>query len=83
MTSQLDVHPPAAQTDAVRRVLAHVSDQRVVADLLFLESWEEQPVLGSAALLRVRQLHRAQQALLTEVRMELMDRRRPGRASPA
>lgn len=83
MASDLDACAPAARTHAVRRLLADVSDQRVVADLLFLEAWEEQPVSGSAALLRVRQLHRAQKALLAEVRMEIMDRRHSGRVDPA
>lgn len=78
MTSHLDAHAPAARTSAVRRVLAHMSDQHLVAELLFLEAWEQRPVSGSAALLRVRQLHRAQQALLAEVRTEIMDRRQPG-----
>ena len=83
MTSHLDAHAPAARTGAVRRVLAHMGDQRLVAELLFLEAWEERSVSGSAALLRVRQLHRAQQALLAEVRTEIMDRRHPGTVAQA
>lgn len=76
MTNHSDATPLLAQTSAVRRVLAHASDQRVVVALLFLEAWEERPEFVSAALLRVTQLHRAQQARLAEVRTEITDRRR-------
>lgn len=80
MTDHLDAYPPGANTSAVARVLAHVSDQRVASDLLFLETWAEKPVPGSAAFLRVQQMHHAQQALLAEVRAEIMEQRHPGRA---
>ena len=75
--------PRFAHTDAVRRALVLVVDQAAVADLLFLEAWEEQPVSSLPALLRMRQLRRAQPALAAEVRAEVTRRRQCPSGPPA
>lgn len=66
--------PDGAHTDAARRALAGVVDRLAVADVRFLEDWERRPVFGSAAMLRMRQLRRAQPALAAEVRAEVVQR---------
>jgi hypothetical protein len=60
-----------AHTLALRRVLKTVRDGRSVADLLFLEKWEMEPLPGAAAALRIHQLRRANPALAAEIRAEL------------
>jgi hypothetical protein len=60
-----------AHTEAVRRVVASVRDPAVVADLLFLERWEMEPLHGPATALRVAQIRRANPALAAEVRAEI------------
>lgn len=76
MHRDLEPRQRVAHTDAVRRVLAQVTDRAAMDDLFFLEDWEEQPVLSFAALLRVRQIQLAQPALAAEVRAEVVGRRR-------
>jgi hypothetical protein len=63
--------PQLGRTQAVRRALDRVRDDRTAADLLFLESWEISAIPGVAAALRASQLRRANAALLAEIRAEL------------
>ncbi|MDE2007980.1 MAG: hypothetical protein KGI51_15520 [Rhodospirillales bacterium] len=74
--------PRQPRTEAARRVLAAVG-RAAAADLLFLERWESAPEAGLAAVLRARQLRRANAALAEAIREELagdrpVPRRRPG-----
>lgn len=64
---------PAAppRTEAVQRALAQVSDRGHVADLLYLEAWERDPVPGAAAARRVAQIRRANPVLADAIRREL------------
>ena len=62
------------RTEALQRVLSGMGDQRSVADLLFLESWEIEPAPGPAAALRVLQIRRANPELAAEIRAELAKR---------
>jgi hypothetical protein len=63
--------PRQGRTQAVRRALDKVRDDRTAEDLLFLEAWEIAAVPGLAAALRASQLRRANAALLAEIRAEL------------
>jgi CRISPR/Cas system-associated protein Csm6 len=62
-------------TNAVRRALAAVRDERVAMDLLFLEAWELRPSPGTAAALRIGQMRRANPELAAELRAEIASRR--------
>ena len=61
----------AARTNALRRVLAEISDEATSADLLFLERWELHPSPGTAAALRIGQIRRANPQLAAEIRAEI------------
>ena len=61
--------PP--RTEALRRALAGLRSDQAVDDLLFLESWEADPLPGAGAALRVGQLRRANPQLAAEIRAEL------------
>ena len=58
-------------TAAVGRALAGARDHTWQADLLFLERWEQAPIPGAAAALRINQIRRANPALVAEIRAEL------------
>jgi hypothetical protein len=62
-----------ACTEALRRVLPQVRDDRSAADLLFLERWEMYPLPGAAAALRVAQIRRANPQLAAAIRAEVKD----------
>jgi hypothetical protein len=76
MSDTTDEPAALAHTLALRRALETVRDGRSVADLLFLEKWEMQPLPGAAAALRINQLRRANPALAAEIRAELALSRR-------
>jgi hypothetical protein len=59
------------RTEALRRALAKLRSDQAVDDLLFLESWEANPLPGAGAALRVGQLRRANPRLAAEIRAEL------------
>ncbi len=59
------------RTEALRRVLTSVRSDQAVDDLLFLESWEADPLPGAGAALRIGQLRRANPGLAAEIRAEL------------
>ncbi len=59
------------RTEALRRVLSRLRNDQAVDDLLFLESWEADPLPGAGAALRVGQLRRANPGLAAEIRAEL------------
>lgn len=59
-----------ARTEAVRRILRGHQDENEAHDLLFLESWAVQPAADIAAMLRARQIRRANPGLVTEIREE-------------
>jgi hypothetical protein len=59
-----------AHTEAIRRALRANPDQHSVEDLLFLESWESTRADDVAAILRARQIRRANPGLITEIREE-------------
>ena len=61
----------AVRTAAVQRAMSGVRDSTKLADLVFLEMWERQPVPGAAAALRVGQIRRANPELVAELRAEL------------
>lgn len=61
----------APYTQALQRVLRNVPDAGFVADLLFLEAWEMQAIPTLGAMLRVRQLIRANPGLADEIIAEL------------
>ncbi len=61
----------AVRTTAVLRALSGERDASRLADLLFLELWEREPIPGAAAALRVYQIRRANPVLAAEVRAEL------------
>ena len=69
MNHDTDTRHP--MTLAVRRVLDAAADQSMIADLLFLERWEKQPLPGAATALRVSQIRRANPVLAAAVRAEL------------
>ena len=60
----------AARTEAVRRILRDNRDENEARDLLFLESWACHPATDIAAMLRARQIRRANPGLVTEIREE-------------
>jgi len=74
-------HVAIPLTNAVRRALRSVSDERAAMDLLFLEAWERQPLPGAAAALRVGQIRRANPELAAEVRAEIAGARGAGSAA--
>ena len=59
-----------ARTEAVRRALRAKPDQGSAEDLLFLENWESARADDVAAILRARQIRRANPGLITEIREE-------------
>jgi hypothetical protein len=59
-----------ARTEAVRRALRATPDQGSAEDLLFLETWESARAGDVAAILRARQIRRANPGLVTEIREE-------------
>lgn len=61
----------AARTAAVQRALAAAVDHTSEADFLFLERWEQMPIPGVAAALRINQIRRANPDLAAELRAEL------------
>jgi hypothetical protein len=65
--------PPAilAATLALRRVLSQVRDPNTIADLLYLERWEIRPLPSPAAVLRIKQIRRANPDLAAAIRAEL------------
>jgi len=62
-------------TEAARQALAVFGGARAADDLTFLENWELQPQLGTAAALRVGQIRRAHPALAEAIRREIRARR--------
>ncbi len=61
----------AAHTVALQRALEAAPDHMSEADLLYLERWEQMPIPGVAAALRVNQIRRANPVLAAEIRAEL------------
>ena len=59
------------RTQAVRRALRTLNDDRSTWDLLFLEAWELEPAPGAAVALRVAQIRRANPELAAELRAEV------------
>ncbi len=59
------------RTEALRRALSGLRNDQAVDDLLFLESWEADPLPGAGPALRVGQLRRANPGLAAEIRAEL------------
>ena len=59
-----------ARTEAVRRALRATPDQHSAEDLLFLETWESARAGDVAAILRARQIRRANPSLVAEIREE-------------
>ncbi len=75
------VHPAlsASCTTMFGRLLAHPERQSVVNDLTFLEAWQDHPVPGSAAAMRIRQILRANPELPACIReIALRDDLAPG-----
>lgn len=66
-------------TAAVKRAIGQFADHTVVADLLFLESWERTPVMTPGAALRASQIRRANPELFEQIRSELDSARRAER----
>lgn len=64
-------YKPLPRTAALRRELRGVRDETSADDLLFLESWELEPVPGAGPALRVNQIRRANPGLAAEIRAEL------------
>ncbi len=64
------------QTEALRRALRAVRDEKSAADLMFLENWELSATPGVAAALRASQLRRANPALVAAIRAELTANKR-------
>jgi len=58
-------------TRTLRDALGGVTDDATIADLLFLERWEIQPMPGAAAALRVVQIRRANPSLAAALRAEI------------
>ncbi len=65
-------HYATALTAAVQRALAATRDHTSEADFLFLERWEQAPIPGAAAAMRVNQIRRANPDLAAEIRAELL-----------
>jgi hypothetical protein len=62
---------PGPRTQAVRRALQHLHDDKAAADLLFLEAWEMMRPRDLGATLRAAQIRRANRALAAEIDAEL------------
>jgi hypothetical protein len=62
-------------TQALRRALMRMKDERASDDLLFLERWELSPTPGTANALRAAQIRRANPELAAAIRAELKSRR--------
>jgi hypothetical protein len=62
------------RTQAVRRALKGVNDAVSASDLLFLEAWELDGSSHPAALLRAKQIRRANPTLVAEIKEELRNR---------
>ena len=69
MIQAMNVQTPL--TKAVRAALGARPHEMALADLLYLERWEIQPMPGAAAALRVAQIRRANPELAAAVRAEL------------
>lgn len=72
-----DTTPPyqnLAATATLRRVLTQVRDPYIIDDLLFLESWEMRPLPNTAAVLRIKQIRRANPSLAAAIRAEIADK---------
>jgi hypothetical protein len=67
------LHPILAATAALRRALSQVRDPNTIDDLLFLERWEMRPMPNTAAVLRVKQIRRANPDLAAAIRAEVAD----------
>jgi hypothetical protein len=67
----LPPEPIGPLTFAVQRAVAGIRNTAMLADLLFLERWEIEPIPGAAAALRVSQIRRANPSLAAAVRAEL------------
>ena len=65
------VRADVPRTEALQRALAEVADTSYVADLLFLEAWERDPIPGAGAARRVLQIRRANPALAEAIRREI------------
>ncbi|HEX3401663.1 MAG TPA: hypothetical protein VHT74_15180 [Acetobacteraceae bacterium] len=65
------VEPGGPRTEALRRALQQVHDEKAAEDLLFLEYWQLQRVSDVAANLRASQIRRANPALAAEIHAEL------------
>jgi hypothetical protein len=63
--------PKPPYTQAVRRALEGGRDDRLAADLLFLEAWEIRPSANLGITLRASQIRRANPALAAEIHAEL------------
>lgn len=63
--------PGAAADTAQQCIPAHVPAHGLAEDLLFLDAWERGLVPWPGALLRVRQIRRANPALAAQLRAEL------------
>ena len=61
-------------TDALRQALDQVTDPPFVADLMFLEGGERDPMWGSGFALRVGQIRRANPELAAAIRAEVARR---------
>jgi len=70
--STMPAYPNTPVTAALRSVLGNERDERVVADLMYLERWEMAPMPGIASALRVSQIRRANPELAAAVRAELL-----------
>jgi hypothetical protein len=68
---QTHINLPGPLTRTLRAALGGVTDDATIADLLFLERWEIQPLPGAAAALRVVQIRRANPALAAALRAEV------------
>ena len=70
-TDATPLHPSLAATATLRRVLTQVRDPYTIDDLLFLESWEMRPLPSTAAVLRIKQIRRANPSLAAAIRAEI------------
>ena len=59
-------------TQALRRHLLAVTNERAIPDLLYLEAWEITPQPGAGSALRINQIRRANPELAAEIRAELV-----------
>lgn len=62
---------PGPRTQAVRRALQHLQNDKAAADLLFLETWELMRPHDLGATLRAAQIRRANRDLAAEIDAEL------------